>query len=215
MPISVLIVDDDDILTESLKIILDLDTDINVIGTCKNGDEAYKIILQETKIDVILMDIQMPVCNGISATKKILDVRKSVSIIVLTTFDDDEYIFEALKHGAKGYLLKNSSPDNIIEAVKVVNSGSLLVHPKIASKLPNLLFKEKKAVFDTFGFTNIELNIMKLISRGHSNKEIAESLFLAEGTVKNKITDILNKLELRDRTQIAIYYLNKIMNNST
>ncbi|MFZ5986842.1 MAG: response regulator transcription factor [Bacillota bacterium] len=208
MPINVLIVDDDDLILNSLKLILDLNNEIQVTATCKNGDEAYKTVLQDPNINVILMDIQMPVCNGIAATKKILEVLSNIKIIVLTTFDDDEYIFEALKYGAKGYMLKNTSPDKIIEAIRIVHSGNLLVHPNVASKLPSLLIKEKKAAFDTIGLSNIELDIMKLISKGLSNKEISEALFLAEGTVKNKVTDILNKLGLRDRTQIAIYYLN-------
>ncbi|MDP4182389.1 MAG: response regulator transcription factor [Bacillota bacterium] len=208
MPINILIVDDDDIILSSLKLIMDLDCDINVKGLCKNGDVAYKAILQGQDIDVILMDIQMPVCNGIIATKKILELRSSIKVIVLTTFDDDEYIYEALKNGAMGYMLKNSSPDKIIEAVKVVQGGNLLMHSNIALKIPGLLKKEKKIVLDSLGLSNIELNIMKFIAKGHTNKEISEELYLAEGTVKNKITEIFNKLGLRDRTQIAIYYLN-------
>lgn len=210
MPINVLIVDDDHLIGDSLKLLLDLDSEIYVTKICKNGDEAYKAVMHNPDIDVILMDILMPVCNGIDATKKILETHSNVKIIVLTTFDDDEYIFEALKHGAKGYMLKNSPPEKIGEAVKIVYRGNLLVHPNIAMKLPNLLVKEKKAAFIDSSLSDIELNVMKLISKGLSNKEISKDLFLAEGTVKNKITDILNKLGLRDRTQIAIYYLNNV-----
>lgn len=207
MPINVLIVDDDELIRSSLQIILDLNENIKVAGTCANGDEAYKKVIATSDIDVILMDIRMPVCDGVLATKKILEVRKAIKIIILTTFDDDEYIFEALKNGAKGYLLKNVSPDKIIEAIKVVQQGNLLIHPSVATKLSCMLQKGQENFLADYGLSESEVQIIKLIADGCTNKEIAEKIFLSEGTVKNKITDILNKLELRDRTQIAIFYL--------
>ncbi|MCX7749893.1 MAG: response regulator transcription factor [Clostridia bacterium] len=208
MSINVLLVDDDDLVRNSLKTILDINEEFNVVGLCRNGDEAYKKVISDPGIDVILMDIQMPVCNGVLATKNILGIRPDVKIIVLTTFDDDDYIIEALKCGAKGYLLKNITADKITDAVKIVKSGSLLVHPEIASKLPRVLTNEKKISFEKYNLTEVEVEIVRLISKGFTNKEIAEKLFLGEGTIKNKTSEILNKLGLRDRTQIAIFYLN-------
>ena len=207
MSINVLLVDDDGLMRSSLQIILDMNEDIKVIDTCANGDEACKKMQSLSNVDVILMDIRMPICDGVLATKKILQIRKDVKIIILTTFDDDEYIFEALKYGAKGYLLKNLSPDKIIEAVKVVHEGNLLVHPSVAGKLSSMLQKESNNFLDQYDLTDSEKQIMTLIADGCTNKEIAEKIFLSEGTVKNKITDILQKLSLRDRTQIAIFYL--------
>ncbi len=208
MSINVLLVDDDELMSSSIRIILELESGINVVGTCKNGDEAYKMVLAVPNIDVILMDIQMPICNGVTATKKILEIYPDIKIIVLTTFGDDEYIYDALKNGAKGYMLKNVSPDKIIEAINIVYNGNLLVHPNVAEKLPCLLKDDNKVNFDKYYLTETEMEIIKLISKGLSNKEIGERIFLGEGTVKNRISEILNKLGLRDRTQIAIFYLN-------
>jgi DNA-binding NarL/FixJ family response regulator len=207
MAIRVLLADDDELIRSSLKIILEMDREIQVTGTCANGDEAYRKVLAEPGIDVILMDIRMPVCDGVLATKKILELRPEVKIIILTTFDDDEYIFEALKNGAKGYLLKNVSPDRIMEAIKVVYNGSMLIHPDAAQKLSGMLRKGRAPLLESYGLHDVDINIVKLISDGCTNKEIADKVFLSEGTVKNKISEILDKLQLRDRTQIAIFYL--------
>jgi len=207
MLINVLIVDDDELIRSSLKIILDMDPDICVAGVCSNGDEAYTRVASASDIHIVLMDIRMPVCDGVLATKKILQLRPEVKVIVLTTFDDDEYIFEALKNGAKGYLLKNVSADRIKEAIKVVHSGSMLIHPQAAEKLSGMLQQKKDDFLEQYGLTDNETEIVKLIAEGLTNKEIGDRVFLSEGTVKNKITDILGKLELRDRTQIAIFYL--------
>lgn len=207
MPVNVLIADDDELIRSSLKIILDMDGGIHVSGTCTNGDEAFRRVMSEPDIEVVLMDVRMPVCDGVLATKKILELRPSVKIIILTTFDDDEYIFEALKNGAKGYLLKNVSPDRIIEAIKVVQSGSLLVHQGVAARLSHMLQKGNEDCLSGQDLNETDKNIIKLIADGYTNKEIADRVFLSEGTVKNRISDILDKLQLRDRTQIAIYYL--------
>ncbi|SCZ10499.1 response regulator transcription factor [Alkaliphilus peptidifermentans] len=206
MKIKVMIVDDDELIRSSLKYILASDTSIEVVNTSSNGDEAYNN-LQKIDVDVILMDIRMPICNGVAATKKISSIYPDKKIIILTTFDDDDYIFEALKNGAKGFLLKNVSPDKIIEAIKIVYQGNLLLHPDVTAKLTSMLQMEKKVEWQKYDLTEAEVNIMKLISEGFSNKEIADHVFLSEGTVKNKISDILDKLHLRDRTQIAIFYL--------
>lgn len=206
MSINILIVDDDHMIRESMKIILSMDNELNIIGTCKNGDEALKACL-DSLIDVVVMDIRMPQCDGVLATKNIKAACPKTKIIILTTFDDDDYIIQALKNGAAGYLLKNTSPDKIIEKIKIIHKGDFLVDSTIASKITKLLHSETKFNLENYGLNKSEIDIVKLIANGLSNKEIAEQIFLSEGTVKNKITDILSKLELRDRTQIAIFYI--------
>lgn len=206
MEIKVLIADDDKIVRDSMKIILEMDKDIEVVGTAANGDEAFEFCMKNN-VDVVLMDIRMPVCDGVLGTKKIKEVFKDIKVIILTTFSDDEYILEALKNGASGYLLKNISPDKIMEDIKVVFNGNMLIHPDIAYKVAEMLNKEEKNDFSKYGLNEAEVKIMELISKGLTNKEISEIMFLSEGTIKNKISDILSKLNLRDRTQIAIFYL--------
>jgi DNA-binding NarL/FixJ family response regulator len=206
MSINVLIADDDRLVREGMKIILSLDKDICVAGTSTDGDEALEFC-RNNSVDVVLMDIRMPVCDGVLGTKKIRELSQKIKVIILTTFDDDEYIIEALKNGASGYLLKDISPDKIVEAIKVVHCGNMLIHPEVAAKLAGMLNKKELKDFTRYNLSETEIKIMELIADGYTNREIAERIFLSEGTVKNKITDILSKLELRDRTQIAIFYL--------
>lgn len=204
--IKVLLVDDDRIVRDSMKIILSMDNEINVVGTCANGDEAFEFCIRNT-VDVVLMDIRMPVCDGVLGTQKIKETCPNIKVLILTTFNDDHYIVQALKNGASGYLLKNITPDKIIEDIKIVHSGNMLIHPEVASKITNLLSKKENSDFSKYGLSENEIGIIKLISDGFTNREIAEQIYLSEGTVKNKISDILRKLDLRDRTQIAIFYL--------
>lgn len=206
LSIKVIVADDDIMVREGMKIILSLDKEIEVVGTCANGDEAFQFCINNS-VDVVLMDIRMPICDGVLGTKKICETCSKVKILILTTFNDDEYIVEALKNGASGYLLKNIPPEEVIKAVKIVNEGNMIIHPSIAAKVPSLLKMEEKMDFSKYDIQPVEKDIMRLISEGYSNKEIAEKIFLSQGTVKNKITDILSKLNLRDRTQIAIFYL--------
>lgn len=210
MPIHVAIADDDALIRDSLKMILELDEEIEVAGVCINGDEAFKLCM-EAKVNVILMDIRMPVCDGIIGTKKIKEAFPDVKILILTTFQDDEYIFQALKNGANGYMLKNTPSAKIKEQIKLVHGGTMLIHPEVARKITGMLNKEKKDEKDLsgYGLTEREVEIIKLISDGQSNKEISEKLFLGESTVKNYISTILDKLSLRDRTQIAVFYLKR------
>ena len=206
MPVNVVIADDDALIRDSLKLILELDSDIAVVGTCINGDEAYKICSM-VSVDVVLMDIRMPVCDGIIGTKKIKNQFPHINVLVLTTFQDDEYIMQALKNGASGYILKNTPSSTIREYIKIVNKGALLIHPEIAAKLKEMLNVETEKDLSKYNLTPREIQIIQLISDGYSNTEIVKKLFLSESTIKNYVSTILTKLNLRDRTQVAVFYL--------
>ncbi|MEC0171217.1 response regulator transcription factor [Paenibacillus graminis] len=210
--IKVVIVDDDSFIRESLKVLVALDPEIEVAGSAGDGREALALLKQLPHADVVLMDIRMPNCDGVEGTKSIKEAFPGISVLMLTTFDDDEYIIEALRNGASGYLLKNIPPDRIIQGIKTVHEGNLLIHPDIARKLAGFLqpaAPPKETIpktLEAYGLTKAELAVVSLIAEGHTNKEIAAELFLSEGTVKNYITEILSKLSLRDRTQIAILF---------
>ncbi|MGG3507661.1 response regulator transcription factor [Paenibacillus lautus] len=213
--ISVLIVDDDPFIRESLKLLVGMDPDIEVSAVAEHGEEALALLEEGLPVDVVLMDIRMPVCDGVEGTRRIRERHSDVRVLMLTTFDDDDYIVEALRNGASGYLLKNIPPDRIIQGIKTVHDGNMLIHPDIARKLTGMLRPTsqpvpKAAELEQFGLTPAEKKVVVLIADGLSNKEIAGQLFLSEGTVKNYVTEILGKLNLRDRTQIAIFYLKKM-----
>ncbi|OMF81817.1 response regulator [Paenibacillus glucanolyticus] len=213
--ISVLIVDDDPFIRESLKLLVGMDPDIEISGVAAHGEEALALLEGGLTADVILMDIRMPVCDGVEGTRRIREQHSGVRILMLTTFDDDDYIVEALRNGASGYLLKNIPPDRIIQGIKTVYDGNMLIHPDIARKLTGMLRPAPQSVsqsdvLGSLGLTPAEKNIVGLIAEGLSNKEIAGQLYLSEGTIKNYVTEILGKLNLRDRTQIAIFYLKKV-----
>lgn len=209
MSIKLVIADDDALIRESLKIILSYDKDIEVVDTFENGKDLVNFILQND-IDIALVDVRMPLINGVKATLEISKNAKT-KVIILTTFDEDEYIREGIKNGAKGYLLKNTKPDKIIETIKLVNKGIAVIQEEILSKISNNLIssEDRKEKIDKSLFTVRELEVMKAISEGLNNKEISKKLFISEGTVKNYITSILQKTNLTHRTQIAIYYIKK------
>ncbi|WP_145039233.1 response regulator transcription factor [Paenibacillus sp. Y412MC10] len=213
--ISVLIADDDPFIRESLKLLVGMDPDIEVSAVAEHGEEALSLLMGGLHADVVLMDIRMPVCDGVEGTRRIRERYPDVRVLMLTTFDDDDYIVEALRNGASGYLLKNIPPDRIIQGIKTVHDGNMLIHPDIARKLTGMLRPTpqpapRSAELEQFGLTPAEKKVVALIAEGLSNKEIAGQLYLSEGTVKNYVTDILGKLNLRDRTQIAIFYLKKV-----
>ncbi|MGB8450989.1 MAG: response regulator transcription factor [Anaerocolumna sp.] len=202
---NVLIVDDDKLVCSSLKIILDSDKDITVIGTGNNGREGIRLF-EELNPDVLLMDIRMNEMTGLEAGEIILKKYLNAKILYLTTFLDDDYIIKALNIGAKGYMLKQDF-DSIVSALHAVYKGQNVYGNEIITKLPNLLHQtEPVANYSSYGITDKEFEIICKIADGLSNKEISELLYLSEGTVRNYISLILEKLSLRNRTQIAIFY---------
>lgn len=200
----IIIVDDDCLVAGALQTILGADPDIEVTATGRNGTEACQLYRQY-RPDILLMDIRMKELDGLSASKKILGEFPDARILLLTTFSDDEYIVKALRLGAKGYLLKQDYA-SIIPALKAVYSGQTVFGTEIISKIPELLQTSEAFDYSSKEINSRELDIIRLIANGYSNKEIAAELFLSEGTVRNYLSAILDKLELRDRTQVAVFY---------
>ena len=204
----VLIVDDDFFITTALKTILEADPEIQVCGSGKNGKDAISLYTSLDP-DILLMDIRMEEMDGLAASKEILSRYPQARILLLTTFLDDEYIIQALKLGAKGYLLKQDY-NSIIPALKAIYSGQTVYGSEITAKLPGLLTSQKSFPWEDYHIGHRELEVIDLVAQGLSNKEIAGKLYLSEGTVRNYLSAILEKLELRDRTQLAVFYLRNL-----
>lgn len=206
--INIVIADDQSIIREGLEFMLSKKEKFNIVATVENGLETYEIC-KENQVDIILMDIKMPIMNGVEATKVIKRDFPNISIIILTTFNDDEYIFEALKYGASGYLLKDATMEKIEEAIIEVYNGGVLIQPNVARKMVDMFSKMTKNDIEIDDrvdeLTPREKDIMIYLGKGKSNNEIGQNLFISEGTVKNHITSILSKLNLRDRTQLALF----------
>ena len=204
--IKVIIADDSDFVRDGMKIILDVDPEFEVIGTAANGREAIEIA-QKSKPDVFIMDIQMPEMDGIEATKYIVE-KDLGKVLILTTFDDDQLVRQALKNGAKGYLIKNHTPDHLKQMIKSVYNGTGVMEENILENLASTAAGTGAAGgFDGSAYSERELEVIKAVAEGLSNKEIADRLFFSEGTVKNYITGILSKENLSHRTALAVYYL--------
>ncbi|NLM51419.1 MAG: response regulator transcription factor [Firmicutes bacterium] len=199
----VLVIDDDKLVVTSLKTILEADAEIQVVGTGTSGQEAVELY-QQTKPEILLMDIRMEGMTGIEAAEIILAADPEAKILFLTTFSDDEYIASALRLGAKGYLLKQNY-ESIIPSLKAVQMGLRVFGDQIMTKMP-LSLDTGKAGTAEYDLNERELAIITHVANGLSNKEIARALYLSEGTVRNYISAILEKLQLRDRTQLAIFY---------
>lgn len=206
--IKVLIVDDQSLIREGLTMMLSLYDTISLVGEATNGKEAIELLDKE-EVDLILMDIRMPIMDGVEATKEIKENYPEVKVLILTTFNEDEYIFEGLRNGADGYLLKDISSQELVRAIKTVYEGNVLLQPDVARKMIGSMTYNNstqnnldKDIFKDL--TKKEYEIAQLIGEGSSNKEIAKALYITEGTVKNHITKILDKLDLRDRTQLAV-----------
>lgn len=202
--IKVIIADDSDFVRDGMKIILEADGEFDVLGCASNGAEAVEIG-RKTPPDVFLMDIQMPVMDGIEATKIIAEEGLG-KVLILTTFDDDDLVRKAIKNGAKGYLIKNHTPDHLKQTIKSVMSGTGVMDENILESLAGSSSMQSSG-FDPSGYSERELDIIKAVADGLSNKEIASRLFISEGTVKNYITTILSKEGLSHRTALAVYYL--------
>lgn len=200
----VVVVDDDKLVAISLKTILEADGETTVVGTGYNGAEAIALY-QEEKPDVLLMDIRMETMSGLEAAEHILAEFPEARILFLTTFSDDEYIVKALNIGAKGYILKQDF-EGIVPALKAVCGGQSVFGGEVVGKLPVLMQSREEFDYSRYDVNGKEQTIIELVAEGFSNKEIAEKLFLSEGTVRNYISSILEKLALRDRTQLAVFY---------
>ena len=209
--IKILIADDQELIRESLKIVLDMNDDMKVVGLAENGQKVLEL-LNKNRPDIILMDIRMPELDGVLCTKIVKEKFPDVKIIILTTFDDDEYVFYALKYGASGYLLKGCSVQELTAAIHTVMNGGSILNQGVITKVVKLfsqLAKTNLAIQvdgrNVDDLNRTERNIASLVGCGLSNKEIAEKLFLSEGTVRNALSSALSKLNLRDRTQLAIW----------
>ena len=209
--IKVLIADDQELIRESLKIVLNTHEDLQVIDTVEDGFGVLDSLKRNIP-DVILMDIRMPRMDGVYCTKMVKEAYPDVKIIILTTFDDDDFVFSALKFGASGYLLKGVSMDGLYQAILTVVFGGAMINPDIATKVFRLFSKMANTNYainvnddNVRELNKPEWKVIQQVGFGLSNKEIAQKLFLSEGTVRNYLSSILSKLELRDRTQLAIW----------
>lgn len=202
--IKILIVDDGHLIRQGLKALLELEPDLQIVGEAQNGQIALDQV-KELQPDVVLMDIRMPIMDGVTATKEICQQFPHVNILVLTTFDDDTYVAAAIRFGAKGYLLKDTPSEEIAAAIRAVNLGYTHLAPgMIAKVIANRVDRPEISLPPLAELTPRELEVLKLIAVGANNREIAQQLYISEGTVKNHVTNILNRLNLRDRTQAAI-----------
>jgi DNA-binding NarL/FixJ family response regulator len=205
--ITVLLVDDQSLIRQGLKALLELESDLEIVGEAENGQMALELIAQLSP-DVVLMDIRMPIMDGVAATKEIQKSFSGVKVLVLTTFDDDEYVKAAVQHGAMGYLLKDTPSEELAVAIRAVQKGYTQLGPGIVKKLltqfQNVPPQTSPVPPALAELTPREKEVLQLIASGASNREISQQLYISEGTVKNHVTNILNRLSLRDRTQAAI-----------
>jgi DNA-binding NarL/FixJ family response regulator len=218
--IRLLIVDDQTIIRHGLKSLLELQEDLIVVGDATNGQEALDLIasLQQHQLpDVVLLDVRMPVMDGVATTIELKKHYPEIKILILTTFDDDEYISQAMNYGAKGYLLKDSPPEDLAIAIRVVNKGHTYMGSGLLAKM--LQYTPQPEVTNVAIAKQLaelsprEKEVLNLIATGANNREIAQKLYISEKTVKNHITSILSKLNLRDRTQAALL-VNQVDNNN-
>jgi NarL family two-component system response regulator LiaR len=204
--IRLLIADDHTIVRKGLKVLLATEPDMQVVGEAENGAEAAQKA-ESLNPDVVLMDIEMPVMDGIEATRTITARQPGVRVLVLTSFAADDKVFPAVKAGALGYLLKDSSPEQLLEAIRQVHRGEPSLEPSIARKVLQELASPGPGKPTTDPLTEREMEVLRLIAQGMSNKEIAAALFIAEWTVRSHVSNILSKLQLASRTQAALYAL--------
>ncbi|MDX1615123.1 MAG: response regulator transcription factor [Candidatus Promineifilaceae bacterium] len=207
MTIGIVLVDDQALFREGLRTLLSVYDDLRIVGEAANGREAVELVSARHP-DVVLMDLRMPVLDGVAATRIIHDERPQAAVIVLTTFDDDEDIFEALRAGAVGYLLKDVSSEKLVEAIRAAARGDSVLQPSVAARIiaefTRVSRKPTLAQPLVEPLSDRELEVLAIVATGATNREIAAQLHLAEGTVKNHLTSILGKLNARDRTQAVV-----------
>ncbi len=206
--IKVLIADDQEVVRQGLATLLAYHENLEIVGQASNGAETC-VLAKELKPDVILMDIRMPECDGITATETILRENPSIKVLILTTFDDDELIIKALKAGASGYLLKDTKSDRIAAGIQTVLDGGVLLGPSAASKVVSRLNSAQRRASGKRShlegtLSERKIEVLKLVGQGRSNSEIAETLHISEGTVKNYVSQIFEQLGVRDRVQAAL-----------
>ncbi len=204
MTIKIVLVDDHHVVRKGLALLLNSHPDMSVIGEGTNGTEAIELA-KSLSPEIVVMDLLMPVMNGIEATKQIMETMPNVKILILTSMSDQDHAIPALEAGASGYLLKESDPEELILAIKKAASGEIYVHSKITAELMTTLQtkKSKQNILDSL--TQREKEVLREITNGKSNKEIASTLYITEKTVKTHVSNILSKLDLQDRTQAALY----------
>jgi DNA-binding NarL/FixJ family response regulator len=203
--ISILLVDDQQLIRQGLRALLELESDLQIVGEAENGEAAIAQV-EKLQPDVVLMDVRMPVMDGVAATQQICQRFPTVNILILTTFDDQSYVAAAIQNGAKGYLLKDTPSEEIAAAIRAVDKGYTHLAPGLMEKV---ISRQQPAIAmalptELAELTPREREVLKAIATGANNREIANSLYISEGTVKNHVTNILNRLNLRDRTQAAI-----------
>lgn len=219
--IKVVLVDDQNLIRQGLRALLELESDLEIVGEAENGESAINVIAKLSP-DVVLMDIRMPIMDGVAATREIQQRFAQVKVLVLTTFDNDEYVTAALQNGAMGYLLKDTPSEELAVAIRAVHKGYTQLGPGIVKKLltqfQNTTATQPITIPPSLAeLTPREKEVLRLIATGANNREIAQQLYISEGTVKNHVTNILNRLSLRDRTQAAIIantflsYLNEVI----
>jgi DNA-binding NarL/FixJ family response regulator len=206
--IRAVVADDQAVVRGGLRLILEAGGDIEVVGEAEEGAAAVELV-RELKPDVVLMDIRMPVMDGIEATRRLATAGLDARVLVLTTYGLDEYVYEALKAGAAGFLIKTESPERLVEAVRVVAAGEALLAPEVTRRLIDRFLAGARpggsAPPELEELTSREMEVLKLVARGFSNAEIAETLFVSDGTVKTHVSRILSKLGLRDRVQAVVF----------
>jgi len=198
--IRVMIVDDHHLVREGLKAVFDQGNDIRVVGEASTAEDALKLV-EKSGPDVVLMDISMPGMGGIKATKSIRDKYPNVKVVILTMLDQEGYVYEAVKAGATGYMLKSTSSDELVRAIKTVNDGKALLHPEATAQLLKEFANLAVNRGQDYGLSNREMDVLQLLSEGNTNKEIAKSLYISEQTVKTHLAHIFDKLGTSDRTE--------------
>lgn len=208
--IRIAVADDQKMIRDSLRIVLDCEQDFTVAGVAEDGVLLLDL-LKKQPVDVVLMDVRMPRMDGVLATREVKKQFPDVKIIILTTFDDDDFVYSALRYGASGYLLKGLDSKELAAAIRTVASGGAMINPGIASKVVSMFSRLGQSTgievdpMQESRLSEIEWSLIREVAKGRSNKEISRTLFLSEGTIRNYLSSVLSKLELRDRTQLAIW----------